>query len=100
MPATKFSEPIEDSVSKVDDAIAVGEDLNFQRRWWRFEREIWVAFALILVADMLGVFGRGYLSKAELHAPDKTLDVKYERVERASTPSIMTISFRSRSHPE
>lgn len=50
MPATKFSEPIEDSVSKVDDAIAVGEDLNFQRRWWRFERAIWVAFALILVA--------------------------------------------------
>lgn len=35
----------------------------------------------------------GVLSKAELHAPDKTLDVKYERVERASTPSIMTISF-------
>lgn len=93
MPQTKFSEPIQDSVPKVDDAVAVGEDLEFQRKWWRFERVIWVIFLLILAADVLGVFGRGFLSKAELRTPDQSLFVKYERTERASTPSILTVHF-------
>ena len=93
MAQVEFSEPITDSADKVDDAISVGEDLDFQRRWWRFEHAIWIFFLLVLVADVLGVFGRGWLSKAERHTKDQTLHVKYERVERASTPSIMTISF-------
>jgi len=29
---------IDDSVAKVDDEVAGGEDLDFQRRWWKFER--------------------------------------------------------------
>ena len=93
MPETKFAEPVQDSVPKIDDSVAVGEDLDFQRSWWRFEHAIWIFFLFILLADVLGVFGRGYLSKAELRAPDGSLFVKYERVERASTPSIMTIEL-------
>ena len=49
---------------------------------------------LIILADVLGVFGRGWLSKAELHGENIGMDVKYERVERAMTPSVMTIDFR------
>ena len=93
MPEAKFAEAIQDSVPKVDNTVAVGEDLDFQRSWWRFEHAIWIFFVLVLLADVLGVFGRGYLSKAELHASDQSLFVKYERTERASTPSIMTIQF-------
>ena len=93
MPQTQFMEPLEDTSPKMDDVLSVGEDLPFQRRWWRFERFIWILFSLILLADLLGVFGRGYFSKAELTSLDKTLNVKYERTERASTPSIMTIRF-------
>ena len=88
-----FTEPVGDSVPKVDNAVAVGEDLGFQHRWWNFERIIWTIFAFILAADMLGVFGRGPLAKGELHAPDHTIDIKYERVVRANTPSIMTVQF-------
>jgi hypothetical protein len=88
-----FSAPVEDSVPKVDNAVAVGEDLDFQRKWWKFEHIIWIVFGVILLADVLGLFGRGYLAKAELHAQDGSLHVKYERVERASTPSTMTINF-------
>ena len=83
--------PIGDSVAKVGGAVAVGEDLAFQRRWWKFERGIWVVFALILVADLSGILGRGPLSKKEGHATDGSLLVKYESVERANTPSIMTV---------
>lgn len=88
---TPFLKPVEDTVPKVDNNIAVGEDLRFQHRWWTFERCIWLFFLLILVADALGLFGRGWLAKAQRSTPDNALTVKYERIERASTPSIMTI---------
>lgn len=88
-----FSQLVEDSVPKVDNAVAVGEDLDFQRRWWKFETWLWRFFCLILLADLLGLFGRGFLAKAERNTSDRTLDVKYERIERASTPSILTINF-------
>ena len=51
------TEPVEeDSVPKVNDDIAVGEDLEFQRRWWRFERSVWILFAFILLLNIAGVF--------------------------------------------
>ena len=95
MPGTQLLDPVSgEEVPKVDNAIAVGEDLRFQERWWTFERIIWSVFLLIVLADVLGVFGRGWLSKAELHGDGTGMDVKYERVERAMTPSVMTIDFR------
>ncbi len=91
--AVPFEKPVEDSVPKVDHAIAVGEDLEFQRRWWRFERIAWVFLGLIVLCDVLGLFGRGYLANAERVSADGGVTLKYERVERASTPSIMTFRF-------
>lgn len=85
--------PVRDSVSKVNNEIAVGEDLKFQRKWWRFERVVWVVFALIVALDLLGAFGRGYLADSEMRASDGTMDVKYEHIERFSTPSILRIHF-------
>lgn len=81
----------ENDVPKVDDAVAVGEDLAFQERWWKFERIVWVCFALILLADVLGVFGRGWLARARIANPAAGMQIEYERVERASTPSIITV---------
>ena len=49
MPEANFSKSIDDSVAKVDGEVAVGEDLEFQRKWWKFERAIWVFFFLVLV---------------------------------------------------
>ena len=83
--------PVGDEVPKVDGAVAVGEDLEFQRRWWSFERGIWIFFGLVLIADLSGLLGRGPLANAELHTTDGSLHVKYERVERANTSSIVTI---------
>lgn len=83
--------PVTDSVAKTGGAVAVGEDLAFQERWWKFERAMWVVFGLILLADVGGLLGRGPLSKAEAQTADGGLRVKYERVERSNTPSIVTI---------
>jgi hypothetical protein len=94
MPATTpFRQPVSDSIARVDNEVAVGENLDFQRRWWRFEQIVWICFALILLADLLGAFGRGWLAKAESETPGGALHLKYERIERASTPSILSLQF-------
>lgn len=93
MPAEPYQAKIEDSIARVDDDLAVGEDLEFQRKWWRFETAIWIFFFLVLVADGLGLFGRGWLSKARKQAGDNTLTLHYDWIERASTPSTMTFDF-------
>ena len=80
-----------DDVPKVDGALAVGEDLEFQRRWWKFERLVWSFFILVLVADLSGILGRGPLAKAERRNSDGTLTIKYERVQRENTASMLTI---------
>ena len=88
-----FMSPVEDSVPKVGE-VAVGEDLEFQRRWWKFERVVWSFFLLLLIADVLGLFGRGWLAKAQRTDSAQTVTLDYERIERASTPSIMTFHFK------
>ncbi len=85
--------PVEDTVAKVNDEIAVGEDLAFQRKWWRFENAAWMVFGLIILLDLAGLFGRGPLAKTERQAPDGSLHMKYERIQRTDSPSIMTIQF-------
>ena len=85
--------PVKDSVPKIDNELAVGSDLQFQRQWWRWENEIWILFAAMIVADLLGCFGRGPLAKAHARTHDGTMDVTYERIERFSTPSILTVKF-------
>lgn len=90
----KLFDPVSgNDVPKVDNAVAVGEDLRFQERWWTFERIVWIVFGVILAADVLGVFGRGWLAKAELKNSNSGMYVKYERVQRAMTPSVMSIRF-------
>jgi hypothetical protein len=93
MAAESFTKPVEESVAKVNNEVAVGEDLEFQKKWWRFENAAWVVFSLIIVLDVCGLFGRGPLAHAERRTADGTIDVKYERIERSDSPSIMTIRF-------
>ena len=93
MAASAPTKPVEDTISKVNDDIAVGSDLEFQRKWWRFTRVIWIVFTGVVIADLLGCFGRGPLANAHLRTNDGTMDVKYERIERFSTPSILRIQF-------
>jgi hypothetical protein len=85
--------PIKDDVPKVNGEIAVGENLSFQRKWWAFERVIWWIFSVLIICDCLGLFGQGWIAQAKASLPDGGLIVDYERIERASTPSTMTLHF-------
>jgi hypothetical protein len=93
MPNLPFKSPLEDSVPKIDQEVAVGEDLDFQRKWWAFERFIWIFFTIVLVLTLSGAFGRGYLAKAERQSQDSALHIQYDRIERTGTPSDLTIVF-------
>src|ERR1700710_3060505 len=88
-----LTEPVQDTVPKINHEVAVGADLEFQKRWWRFEHILWWLFLAIVVLDLLGAFGRGYLANAVIDAPDGSMKVKYERVERFRTPSLIQIKF-------
>jgi hypothetical protein len=46
-----------------------------------------------VLLDLAGLFGRGPLAKAHANTSGGTMVVDYERIERFSTPSIMTIHF-------
>jgi hypothetical protein len=83
----------ENGIGKVNDEVAVGEDLEFQHKWWNFERGVWIFFTLVLIADLAGAFGRGPVAKTERRAPDNSVDLRYDRIQRVSTPSIFTVNF-------
>ncbi len=85
--------PVEDSVAKIGNEVAVGEDLEFQRKWWAFEKVAWVFFIIIVLCDVAGVFGRGPVAKTHVVTPGGTMVLDYEKIERFSTPSILTIHF-------
>lgn len=94
MPQMPYESKVEeDLVPKIDNDIAVGEDLDFQRKWWRFENIVWPILLLIVVIDLFGGFGRGWLAKAQKSTQDGAVTLDYERIERGSTPSIMTFQF-------
>jgi len=88
-----WTKPARERVSKIDDEVAVGEDLRFQQAWWRFERSVWIFFVLLLALDLAGVFGRGPVANAEARSADGAVDLRYERIERSGTPSVMTVSL-------
>ncbi len=85
--------PAKDSTSQVNEELSVGEDLDFQRRWWKFEHAVWIFFACVIVLDLCGVFGQGPLAKAHRQASDGSMRIQYERVERTETPSMVTVDF-------
>jgi len=93
MPQMPKLKPVEDTVSKVDNELAVGSDPDFQRRWIRMERVVWILFGMFIILDLLGAFGRGPLSKAHAATKDGSMEVTYERIERFSTASILTVKF-------
>ncbi len=91
MSPVAFQKPVEDSVRKVNDEVAVGEDLEFQRKWWRFERVVWIVFLLVLLCDVAGLFGRGPLAHARASNP--AMQLRYERFARFGTPSVLEVKF-------
>ena len=59
--------------------LQIAEDLEFQRKEWRFERIGWALMALVLLAALLGLLGPGPLSNATAGEEGGALWAKYQR---------------------
>jgi hypothetical protein len=78
----------------------IGEDLDFQRKEWLFERLGWVVLALLMLAAMLGLFGGGPLDGAQAASPDGLMQVSYARFGRFSAPQTMEITLSPQARQE
>lgn len=72
----------------------LSEDMAFQRRTWLVERAGWIAFAAILVAALLGLFGGGLLGPTETATEDGSLSMHYERFWRVQSPTQLRVVAR------
>src|SRR3954453_19759022 len=95
MPVATDIQPIEDSVPKINNELAVGSDHEFQRWWESLERIIWTFLIIFLSPSRAGAFGRGPLANTTANAVDGSMKVKYERVERFGTPSVLTVDINT-----
>jgi hypothetical protein len=75
--------------------LEVNENIDFQRRIWRFQTVGRVVMALVLVAALLGLLGPGLLSNgASADSPQAELGVKeYERFLRFMKPTTLRIGL-------
>ncbi|MFN2398187.1 MAG: hypothetical protein ABR543_06035 [Gemmatimonadaceae bacterium] len=70
-----------------DREFEIDQDLAFQRKEWRVERVGWLVMLGLVLATLLGAFGRGVLSGAEGEVEGGALRVNYERITRHESPS-------------
>jgi hypothetical protein len=72
-------------------SLQIDEDLTFQRHQRRFERLGWLAMGLLLLAALLGLLGDGWLSSATAGGANDPIRVRFERLDRASKPTLLSI---------
>ena len=82
------------SVDRVHDEIAVGTNMEFERKWWRLERTAWTVMVILLIAGFVGLFGRGPLATANAQSSDGALTMRYEHFERYRTPAKIAVTLK------
>lgn len=71
--------------------LQLDEDLEFQRREWRFQRAGWWGLSAFVLAAVLGAFGGGPLSAATATSAEGALRIEYERFVRVGTRTRLAI---------
>jgi hypothetical protein len=66
--------------------LEIEEYIGFQRRDWAVRHIAWAILALVVLAALLGLFGNGILSKANLGDDEMPLQLEYERFGRYKAP--------------
>lgn len=60
----------------------IGEDLDHQRREWRFEVAGWLAGAFVVALALVGLLGPGPLSSTKVLSPDGVISAEYQKYTR------------------
>lgn len=77
-------------IKRIGD-LDIGQDLEFQKRSWAVQRAGWVVMTLLIIAGLLGVFGRGIAADATAGEENSGLRVEYERFARAQSPTTLVM---------
>lgn len=74
-------------------SIELYEDVDFQRRQWRWQRFGWVLMCLFAAAGLLGYFGDGPYSAGVASSTDGALRLDYERFARRDAVSRLRVTL-------
>ncbi|HEV2609066.1 MAG TPA: hypothetical protein VGU61_02265 [Noviherbaspirillum sp.] len=78
--------------------LQIDSDMRQQNREWVIQRIAWVLLAVLLLAILLGLFGRGGpLSTISEKSADGMLRLDYERFVRNHTPDKLQLAVKARS---
>jgi hypothetical protein len=76
---------------KGDAILEAASSVDFEWRWARFARIVYLLESLVLLAGLAGLLGRGPLSRATAGARGGPLWVEYEQRARLRTPTTLTV---------
>jgi uncharacterized membrane protein YcaP (DUF421 family) len=77
-------------ISSVDH-VQVGTDLEFEYRWHTLQQIAWTLIGLLIITGLLGIFGRGPLSKIRIRSDTGAATLEYERFARYKTPATLKL---------
>lgn len=80
--------------------LPIADELHFQKTSWIIQRIGWAVLVAVVLAALLGVFSHGYVSRAVASRPDAQLTVEYERFQRASLLTRLTVTLAPGAHDE
>ncbi len=74
-------------------SLEIEEDFKVQQIVWAAQRVGWAVLTLIAFAALLGLFGRGWLSKVTAEAEGVPLKLNYERFGRVEAPMQLEVNI-------
>src|SRR3954447_24834911 len=80
----------EDQMSRTSN-IEIGFDSAFLDKWLKFEKLAYIVIAVLLLAGLAGVLGRGPLSKSTAKSDQGDLKVRYEKIAHNKTPAVIEL---------
>ncbi|WP_334187940.1 hypothetical protein [Noviherbaspirillum sp.] len=78
--------------------LQIDSDMRQQHREWKIQRIAWALLFALLIAILLGLFGRGGpISTTSVESADGMLRIDYERFVRNHTPDKLQLTFQAQS---
>lgn len=71
--------------------LEIGQDLDYQKRAWTFERVGWIVMGLTAIMGLIGLLGPGWLSHTKAQSKDSSLGLEYDRFGRFQAPTTLRI---------
>lgn len=85
------------NAAKSNRDFQLNEDEAFVRKQYVVQRIGWVLMAALVIAALMGAFGRGPLSHKTAHSADRSLSVEYDRFCRSQAQTELKLTASENS---